>query len=198
MAAVIQRLAKGITMRTILGLLLVLTAASCGSDTVTPIDAAPVVVPDAPLIVADAPTTPTADAMRVDAHPVMPFNMPGMVYCYGMLTCSTTSAMPVCCDSPDGDGGFGDTCTADIASCTAMGTMARAFQCGQAADCGAGMQCCGQLGMSSGGNPFFNGTTCSATCAATDTQLCIADGDCTGGLHCMAKRISGRNVGLCQ
>ena len=143
--------------------------------------------------------TPPADAARLDAHPVVPFNMPGMVYCYGTLTCSTTSATPLCCDAEGSDGGFSDTCVADVPTCTATDATAKTFQCGQAADCGAGMVCCGSLGTATSGSSFFNSTTCAASCPAGDTQLCVADGECqTSGTTCMAKDISGRAVGLCQ
>ena len=133
-----------------------------------------------------------------DMTAVAPFNMPGSIFCYSGPVCSTTSASPVCCDSRT-DGGFADTCVASAASCLAMDSQAKTFQCGQAADCGAGMICCGSVGTSSSGKPFLNSTSCAASCASGDKQLCVAASECkTSGASCVGQSITGRDIGLCQ
>lgn len=129
---------------------------------------------------------------------VTPYNMPGKVFCYSGPACMTSSATPVCCDSK-GDGGFADTCVANAAACVAMDPQAKTFACGQAADCGTGMVCCGSTGTSSSGKTFFNSTTCAASCAAPLKQLCVTAGECkTSGASCVGQTITGRAVGICQ
>ncbi len=131
-----------------------------------------------------------------DMTMIAPFNMPGQVFCYGTLLCATNSATPVCCDAKT-DGGFSDTCTS-AATCAAD-TQATAYACGQAADCGSGMVCCGDIGMSSSGKKFFKGTSCAASCTSAQTQLCVTAGECkASGVSCVGQAISGRDVGLCQ
>jgi hypothetical protein len=104
----------------------------------------------------------------------------------------------VCCDSKT-DGGFADTCVPNAQACLAMDSQAKTFACGQAADCGTGMICCGTIGMSSSGKKFFSSTSCAASCATGDTQLCVAASECkTAGAHCVGQTITGRDVGLCQ
>jgi hypothetical protein len=133
-----------------------------------------------------------------DAKMVKPFNMPGTVDCYSGLTCSRASANPVCCDAPGADGGFSDTCVASSAACKAMSSKATPYECGQAADCGAGMVCCGDIGKSMSGKSFFNSTTCAASCTGTETQLCVTATECKTGTMCVGAAIVGRDVGLCQ
>ncbi len=133
-----------------------------------------------------------------DMTMVTPFNMPGQVYCYSGPLCGTTSATPVCCDSKT-DGGFADSCVASAAACLAMDSQAKTFACGQAADCGSGMVCCGDIGTSMSGKKFFNSTTCAASCTGTQTQLCVTASECkASGVSCVGQTITGRNVGLCQ
>ena len=133
-----------------------------------------------------------------DMTAITPFNMPGSVYCYGGPLCSTSSAMPICCDAK-GDGGFTDSCVATATACTAMAPQASTFACGQAADCGSGMVCCGDIGTSKSGKKFFNDTVCASSCSASQTQLCVTATECkTSGAMCVGQTISGRNVGLCQ
>ena len=133
-----------------------------------------------------------------DMTAVTPFNMPGKVFCYSGPLCSTSSAMPICCDSK-GDGGFSDTCVATAAACVAMDAQAKTFACGQAADCGTGMVCCGDIGTSNSGKKFFSSTVCAASCTSTETQLCVTASECkTSGASCVGQTITGRNVGLCQ
>lgn len=137
-------------------------------------------------------------ASSADMTMIAPFNMPGKVFCYTGPLCSTTSASPVCCDSKT-DGGFADTCVANAAACLAMDSQAKSFQCGQAADCGAGMVCCGDIGMATSGKPFFTSTTCAASCPSGQTQLCVAASECkASGVSCVGQTITGRNIGLCQ
>jgi hypothetical protein len=129
---------------------------------------------------------------------VTPFNMPGSVFCYSGALCSTSSATPVCCDSKT-DGGFADSCVANAAACLAMDSQAKTFACGQAADCGQGMVCCGAIGTSGSGKKFFTSTTCAASCGSGETQLCVSATECkTSGAHCVGQTITGRDVGLCQ
>jgi hypothetical protein len=133
-----------------------------------------------------------------DLTAVTPFNMPGQVFCYGGPLCSTTSASPVCCDSKT-DGGFSESCVANAAACLAMDAQAKTFACGQKADCGGGMVCCGSIGMSSSGKKFFMSTSCAASCGTGQTQLCVTAAECsTSGAHCVGQTITGRDVGLCQ
>lgn len=128
--------------------------------------------------------------------PVTPYNDPGNVFCYGTLTCSTTGAAPVCCDEKGDGGSYTDTCVANAAACSGMDSTT--YACGQAADCGTGMVCCGTIGTSSSGKPYFSGTTCEASCGSGETQLCVTAGECTSGTSCTGQEISGRKVGLCQ
>lgn len=140
----------------------------------------------------------TGGGPAVDMRTVTPYNMPGKVFCYGSLTCSTTSASPVCCDTR-ADGGFSDACVATVSACTAMDPQARAYQCGQAADCGTGMVCCGTTGMSGSGKQFLSATTCAASCTGTQTQLCVTATECkTSGASCVGEAISGRDIGVCK
>lgn len=132
-----------------------------------------------------------------DLSMVTPFNMPGKVFCYDNLLCSTSSANPVCCDAR-ADGGFSDTCVASVAACTASDPQATAYQCGQAADCGSGMVCCGTIGTSKSGKMFFQGTTCAASCGSGQTQLCVTAAECKTGTSCVGQSITGRDVGLCK
>jgi hypothetical protein len=133
-----------------------------------------------------------------DMTMVVPFNMPGQVDCYNSPTCATASATPVCCDSKT-DGGFTDNCVASAQACLATDPQAKTFACGQAADCGGGMICCGTIGTSGSGKQFFTSTQCAASCAAGDTQLCVADAECkAASTHCNGITISGRDVGLCK
>jgi hypothetical protein len=132
-----------------------------------------------------------------DMPMVVPFNMPGSIDCYGS-TCSTSSASPVCCDSSV-DGGFTDTCVASSSACLAMDPQAKAFQCGQAADCSGGQVCCGNLGTSNSGKSYFVATACAASCSSGQTQLCVSTGECkAAGVQCVGATISGRDVGLCK
>jgi hypothetical protein len=128
-----------------------------------------------------------------------PDNTPGMIFCYG-ATCMTSSAAPVCCSSkgaPGSDGGFLDTCVATSADCVG-GTQDTPYECGQAADCKSGI-CCGSIGMTTKGTPFFNSTKCEASCASGETQLCVTATECkTSGAMCAGQKISGRNIGLCK
>ena len=133
-----------------------------------------------------------------DMTMVAPFNMPGKVFCYSGPTCSTTSANPICCDSKT-DGGFADTCVANAGACLAMDSQAKTFQCGQSADCGAAMVCCGNIGMTTSGKPFFTSTACAASCPTGQTQLCVTATECKAtGVACVGQTITGRAVGLCQ
>lgn len=149
---------------------------------------------------ADLSASAGADlSASADMTMVQPFNMPGSVFCYSGPLCSTTSAMPICCDSKNPDGGFADSCVATATACTAMDPKAKTFACGQAADCGSGQICCGSLGMSSTGKTFFNSTYCAASCTGTDKQLCVTATECkASGVSCVGQTITGRDVGLCQ
>jgi hypothetical protein len=129
-----------------------------------------------------------------DMKVIAPFNMPGEVDCYG-ITCSTTGADPICCDSQV-DGGFTDTCVASAGACT--GSSAKTFACGQKADCSGGQVCCGDIGKATSGKQYFKSTTCAASCASPETQLCVNGSECLSGGNCVGADISGRNVGLCQ
>lgn len=131
-----------------------------------------------------------------DMTKIVPYNMPGTVFCYD-TTCSTTSPKPICCDSR-ADGGFSDSCTATAQACLATDSTAKTFACGQAADCGSGMVCCGDIGTSNSGKKFFNSTTCAASCTSTQTQLCVTASECKTGTSCVGAAITGRDVGLCQ
>ncbi|HEX8950668.1 MAG TPA: hypothetical protein VF945_02430 [Polyangia bacterium] len=134
-----------------------------------------------------------------DMTMVTPFNMPGFVFCYSGPLCSTTSATPICCDIKNPDGGFNNSCVATAGACTAIDPQAKTFACGQAADCGAGMVCCGDIGTSNSGKKFFNSTTCAASCGSTLKQLCVTKAECTAtGVSCVGQTITGRNVGICQ
>ncbi|MCU1280358.1 MAG: hypothetical protein JWM53_3904 [bacterium] len=147
---------------------------------------------------AAAPDLATGGGTAADMKMVTPYNMPGKVFCYGSLTCSTTSASPVCCDTR-ADGGFSDACVATVAGCAAMDPQARAYQCGQAADCGSGMVCCGTTGMSGSGKPFLSATTCAASCTSAQAQLCVTAAECkTAGASCAGQTLSGRDVGVCK
>jgi hypothetical protein len=147
---------------------------------------------------ADLSAARDLSASQPDMKTITPYNMPGMVYCYDSTPCSTSSASPVCCDAP-ADGGFADTCVASEAACTTASSEAHAYQCGQAADCGAGRVCCGAITVSSSGASHFTGTSCAASCGTGQTQLCVAASDCTiSDTSCMGKSVSGRDVGLCQ
>lgn len=132
-----------------------------------------------------------------DLSAVAPFNMPGKVFCYNGPLCTTSGATPVCCDSKT-DAGFADTCVANAAACTAMDSTAKTFACGQAADCGAGMVCCGTGGTSSGGKPFLDSTACAASCATGETQLCVTAAECKTGTTCAGMDVTGRDVGYCM
>lgn len=137
-------------------------------------------------------------AVQGDLSAVAPFNMPGQIDCYNGPLCSTTSATPVCCDARV-DGGFTDNCVASATACLAIDPKAKPFACGQAADCGAGMICCGSTGTSSSGKTFFKSTQCATMCASGDTQLCVTATECkTAGAHCLGQSITGRDVGLCK
>ena len=122
--------------------IVVACVAGCGGDSGTSTD----------LGAADLSASAVDLTTAADLSMVAPFNMPGKVFCYTGPMCSTTSANPVCCDSR-GDGGFVDTCVASAAACTTMDAQAKAYACGQAADCGSGMVCCGVIGMSGSGKP---------------------------------------------
>ena len=145
----------------------------------------------------------TATVMDLSASPgdmtmIAPFNMPGSIYCYTGPVCSTSSANKVCCDSK-GDGGFSDSCVPSAGACLAMDSQAKTFECGQAADCNGGQICCGTIGTSSSGKPFFTSTQCAASCASGDKQLCVTATECkASGVSCVGQTITGRNVGLCQ
>jgi hypothetical protein len=133
-----------------------------------------------------------------DMTMIAPFNMPGQVFCYSGPLCSTSSAKPVCCDSKT-DGGFADSCVPNAGVCLAMDSQAKTFACGQAADCGSGMICCGSIGTSNSGKPFFNSTSCAASCATGQTQLCVTASECkASGTSCVGQTITGRDVGLCK
>lgn len=132
-----------------------------------------------------------------DMTVITPFNMPGKVFCYSGPLCS--SPTQVCCDSKGADGGFSDTCVASAADCLATDPQAKTFACGQAADCGSGMVCCGSFGTSKTGKKFFESTVCAASCASSETQLCVTTSECkASGTSCVGQDITGRNVGLCQ
>lgn len=134
-----------------------------------------------------------------DMTMVMPFNMPGTIFCYDTNCMTSNASMKVCCDAKNPDGGFVDSCVASAATCTATNPMAATFECGQAADCGGGKICCGDIGMSASGKKFFKSTTCSATCTSMQSQLCVTAAECTtSGAKCVGQTITGRNVGLCQ
>ncbi len=168
--------------------LLALCTFGCSDTTTTPTDGA------APDLSAARDLAAGAQDMAM----VMPFNMPGMIDCYNSTPCSTSSATPVCCDSKV-DGGFADNCVASANACLAMDPSAKTFACGQAADCGAGMVCCGDIGTSGSGKPFFTDSVCAASCTSNQTQMCVSDGECkTAGTHCLGQTISGRDVGLCK
>jgi hypothetical protein len=175
-------------MRLSLGLIVVACLVGCGnSDNGNDLGA-----PDMSAV-ADLSTAASGD-MTV----IAPFNMPGSVFCYTGPLCSTSSADKVCCDSK-GDGGFSDSCVPSAQACLAMDAQAKTFECGQAADCTGNKLCCGTIGMSSGGKPFFTSTQCAASCATGDTQLCVTASECkTSGAKCVGQTITGRNVGLCQ
>lgn len=127
------------------------------------------------------------------AADVQLMSTPGHIFCFSTPACS--GATPVCCDA-SADGGFTDTCVANLAACAAP---AHAFVCEETADCMGGQVCCTHVGMSSRGTPFIDATTCAASCTgATTQQLCKADSGCPSGMHCMAQRISGRNIGICM
>jgi hypothetical protein len=131
--------------------------------------------------------------------PVTPFNMPGKVDCYQGLTCTVGSASPICCDAKVDGGTFTDTCVASSAACTASDPKATAYECGQAADCGAGKICCGDIGTSmTSGKKFFRSTSCQTACPGMQTQLCVTAGECKTGTMCTGASISGRDVGLCM
>jgi hypothetical protein len=149
-------------------------------------------------VVADLQVSMDLSATSGDMTMVSPFNMPGKVFCYGGPLCSTTSATPICCDSKT-DGGFSTSCVATAAACLATDAQAKTFRCGQAADCGGGMICCGTIGTSGSGKKFFTSTTCAASCASGDTQLCVTATECkASGVSCVGQAITGRDVGLCQ
>jgi hypothetical protein len=137
-------------------------------------------------------------ATAADMKAVTPYNMVGSVFCYASTACSTTSANPICCDA-EGDGGFTDTCVASAAACTASDSAAHAYQCGQAADCGSGMVCCGTITTSGTSSSHLYATTCAASCGSGETQLCVTSSECTtSGTTCVGKDITGRDVGVCQ
>lgn len=134
-----------------------------------------------------------------DMTAIMPFNMPGTIFCYDTNCMTSNASMKVCCDSKNPDGGFVDSCVASAGACTATDPMAKTFECGQAADCGTGKVCCGSIGMSSSGKKFFNSTTCAASCTSMQTQLCVTASECTSSTaKCVGQVITGRAVGLCQ
>ena len=175
-------------MRTTLILMAAFLVGGCGDDTTSNGGGADMHV------AADM----TSGGGGADMTAIAPFNMPGKVFCYSGPLCSTTSAMPVCCDSK-GDAGFSDTCVANATACTAMDSGAKTFACGQAADCGSGMVCCGDIGTSNSGKKFFSDTVCAASCGSSQTQLCVTAAECkTSGATCVGQTITGRNVGLCQ
>ena len=133
-----------------------------------------------------------------DMTTIMPFNMPGTIFCYDTNCMTSTPSMSVCCDSRV-DGGFNDSCVASSAACLAMDSTAKVFECGQAADCGSGKICCGDIGTSSKGKQFFNSTTCATSCTGTQIQLCVTASECTSSTaKCVGQVITGRAVGLCQ
>jgi hypothetical protein len=129
---------------------------------------------------------------------VTPYNMPGEIDCYSGPKCSTTSSTPICCDAP-ADGGFSDTCVASVAACTATGSSATPYQCGQAADCTGGMLCCANTKTSSSsGKTLFKSTVCAASCPSPEIQLCVTAAECKTGTQCVGQSIEGRDVGVCQ
>jgi hypothetical protein len=133
-----------------------------------------------------------------DMTKIVPFNMPGSIYCYSGPLCSTSSANKVCCDSKT-DGGFSDACVPTAAQCLAMDSMAKTFECGQAADCASGQICCGDITTSSSGKKGFKSTSCATSCTSTQTQLCVTAAECkASGVSCVGADITGRDVGLCQ
>lgn len=176
-------------MRVSFVVLVLLGAAACGDDSaVTP----PV----------DLSMTVSNDMAVVQSQPdiktVTPFNMPGSVDCYSGPKCSTASATPICCDAK-ADGGFSDTCVASTGACMAIDPKAKVFACGQAADCGAGMVCCGDNGMASSGKPFIDNSVCAASCTGkTPTQLCVTAAECKTGTTCVGQTVSGRDIGVCM
>ena len=134
-----------------------------------------------------------------DMMTVMPYNMPGKVFCYTGPACTTPGAASVCCDSKGADGGFTDSCVASAAVCTNSDPMAKTFECGQAADCGGSKVCCGNITTLSSGKKSFSSTVCAASCTSTQTQLCVTAAECTAsGAKCVGQSITGRAVGLCQ
>jgi hypothetical protein len=150
--------------------------------------------------VADLSMSAGADlsASAPDMTVIMPYNMPGKVFCYSGPACVTPGATSVCCDSRT-DGGFADTCVASTAACLAMDSTAKVFECGQAADCAGNKVCCGDIGTSTSGKKFFNSTSCAASCTGTQTQLCVTAAECkASGVSCVGQSITGRAIGLCQ
>ena|SRR5581483_767634 len=122
------------------------------------------------------------------------FHLSCWIYCFGTPACN--GATPICCDASGPDGGFTDTCVASLMACP---SPSHAVQCEETADCMGGQVCCTHVGMSSRGTPYINGTACAASCAGTNNQqMCKADAGCPAGMHCMAQRISGRNIGICM
>jgi hypothetical protein len=178
-------------MRSSFMLGLAFALAACGGSSNKPLD----------MTSGDQSVPPDQSVAAVDMTKIVtPYNMPGSVYCYSSTACTTPGGSSVCCDAA-GDGGFTDTCVATIAACTTGDPSAHAYQCGQAADCGSGMVCCGTVATSASGSMHFSGTgtTCAASCAAGDTQLCVSNTECaTSGTTCVGKEVSGRDVGLCQ
>ena len=124
---------------------------------------------------------------------IQPYNMPGKIFCYGSLTCS--SPMQVCCDlrvSADGGSSFMTSCAANAAACP---TGAATYECGQAADCGSGQVCCGTQGTSGKG---LKSTQCAASCGTGQIQLCVTKTECKTGTMCVGADLSGRDVGVCM
>jgi hypothetical protein len=142
-------------------------------------------------------SVPGADlpAAVPDMTTVMPYNMPGKVFCYSGPACTTPGSTS---DSRT-DGGFADTCVASAGACLAMDSTAKTFECGQAADCGGTKVCCGDITTSNSGKKVFNSTSCAASCTGTQVQLCVTAGECkASGVSCVGQTITGRAVGLCQ